>query len=56
MGKMWTIDTNNKDNFYRILTVERVINSEGKKEHEWIANVFELCDAMEIIQAHNNSI
>ena len=55
-NKMWAIDTENKESFYRIVTVEKVINLEGKKEHQLIANVFELCDAMEIIRAHNDSI
>lgn len=49
----WIFVTDNENECYRILTQEKVIASDDGDEQQWIADVFELADAIEIVTLHN---
>ena len=54
VGERWTIVTDNANECYRILTARNVQEHDGIPEQVWIANVFELEDAVNIVKAHNS--
>ena len=52
----WTYEVDSERECYKILTEEKIIEHDGKKEPQWIADVFELEDAEEIVNTHNRLI
>lgn len=49
----WISELDSDNECYRIFTELPVMEHDGIKERQWIANVFEYSDAMEIVNAHN---
>lgn len=52
----WTIEVDNENECYRILTERNVQEHDGVPEQVWVANVFEMDDAVEIVTAHNAAL
>jgi len=56
VGERWIIATDDANECYRILTARNVQEHDGIPEQVWIANVFELEDAVNIVKAHNATL
>ena len=52
MDKTWVFETDNERECYRILTKEPIIEHDGTKERQWIADVFEESHARYICSLH----
>ena len=52
-GVLWMSKLDPSRDCYRILTVP-IIEHNGIKEHQWIADVFEMSDADAIVKEHNS--
>jgi hypothetical protein len=52
----WVIEVDNDNECYRILTERNVQEHDGVPEQVWVANVFELDDAVAIVSSHNSAM
>ena len=52
----WTVEVDNNRECYRILTDVSVMEHDGVKERQWIADVFEHSDAVAIANSHNAAL
>jgi hypothetical protein len=55
-GVKWTVEIDNKRECYRIITDVPVMEHDGVKERQWIADVFERSDAIAIANSHNAAL
>ena len=55
-GVKWIVVVDNKRECYRILTDGPVMEHDGVKERQWIADVFEQSDAIAITNSHNAAL
>lgn len=55
-GVKWVVEVDNKRECYRILTDVPVMEHDGVKEQQWIADVFEQSDAIAIANRHNATL